>query len=58
MEVCVMRPCGRFVVACAGLEAAVQDADEAIAELAEGGVVADLAGTLLVVVAAGARRDV
>jgi hypothetical protein len=27
-----------------GLEAAVQDADEAIAELAEGGVVADASG--------------
>jgi hypothetical protein len=38
-----------------GLEAAVQDADEAVAELAERGVVADAAGAELVVV--GAVKD-
>ena len=46
-------PGGRFVVAGAGFEAAVQDADEAVAELAEGGVVAEAAGASLVVVGAG-----
>jgi hypothetical protein len=47
-------PGGVFVVDGAGFEAAVQDADEAVAELAERGVVADAAGTELVVVGAGA----
>jgi hypothetical protein len=41
-----------------GLEAAVEDADEAVAELAEGGLVADAAGSVIrsepVVVGAGA----
>jgi hypothetical protein len=46
-------PGGRFVVAGTGFQAAVQDADEAVAELAEGGVVAEAAGALLVVVGAG-----
>ena len=50
---CVVRPGGRLVVEGAGLEAAVEDADEPVAELAQGGVVVELAGSLLVVVAAG-----
>jgi hypothetical protein len=54
MGVGVLRPGGRFVVVGAGFEAAVEDADEAVPELAEGGVVAGLAGSLFVVVAAGA----
>ena len=44
---------GCFVVAGAGFEAAVQDADEAVAELAECGVVAQAVGALPVVVRAG-----
>ena len=50
-----MGPGGCFVVAGVGLEAAVQDADEAVAELAEGGLVADAAFAQGVVVGAGAR---
>src|ERR1700738_3733689 len=46
-------PGGCFVVAGAGFQAAMQDADEAVAELAECGVVAEAAGALLVVVGAG-----
>jgi hypothetical protein len=46
-------PGGCLVIAGAGFQAAVQGADEAVAELAEGGVVAESAGALLVVVAAG-----
>jgi hypothetical protein len=38
------------------LEAAVQYADEAVGELAQGGGVAGAAGSLVVVVGAGARR--
>ncbi|MGN9919462.1 hypothetical protein [Micromonospora palomenae] len=34
----------------------MEDADEAVAELAQCGVVADAAGALLVVVGAGVRR--
>ncbi len=34
----VMRPRGRLVVEGAGLEAAVQDADEPVGQLAQGGV--------------------
>lgn len=52
----VVRPGGCFVIAGAGLEAAVEDADEAVAELAQGWVVAGLAGTLLVVVVASPGR--
>src|SRR6202161_3178449 len=48
-------PGGCFVVAGAGFDAAVDDADEAVAELAERGVVAEPAGTLPVVVGAGSR---
>ena len=43
-----------FVVGGSGFEAAVQDADEAAGELAQGGLVVDVAGAELVVVAAGA----
>jgi hypothetical protein len=50
----VVGPCGVFVVRGAGLEAAVQDPDEAVTELAERGAVTDAAGALLVVVGAGA----
>jgi hypothetical protein len=49
-------PCGRFAVVGAGFQAAVQDADEAVADLAERGVVAEAAGALLVVVGAGSGR--
>jgi hypothetical protein len=45
------------VVAGAGFQAPVEDADEAVAELAERGVVAESAGALLVVVGAGAGRS-
>src|SRR2546421_5191596 len=54
----VMRPCGRLVVGGAGLEASVQDADEAVGELAQRGVVGGSAGALPVVVGAGAGRGV
>src|SRR6185437_15205197 len=46
----VVGPGGGLVVEGAGLEAAVQDADQAVAELAQGGVVADAAGAQGVVV--------
>ena len=49
----VVGPGGVFVVGGAGRGAAVQDADQAVAELAQGGAVADPAPTELVVVAAG-----
>src|SRR5207249_7623486 len=49
---CVLRPGGRLVVEGAGFEAAVQDADEPVGELAQGGVVAGAAGALVVVVGA------
>ena len=42
----VMRPGGRLVVQRAGFEASVQDADEPVGELAQGGVVAAAAGSL------------
>ncbi|MCA2229422.1 helix-turn-helix domain-containing protein [Nonomuraea aurantiaca] len=48
---------GCSVVEGAGLEAAVQDADEAVGDLAWGGVVVGVAGALLVVAGAGAGRD-
>jgi hypothetical protein len=50
----MVRPGGGLVVGAAGLEAAVQDADQAAAELAQRCVVADAAGSQLVVVGAGA----
>ena len=49
---CVLRPGGRLVVAGAGLEAAVQDADEPVGELAQGGIVPGAAGALEIVVGA------
>ncbi|WP_218136443.1 hypothetical protein [Nonomuraea jiangxiensis] len=39
-----VRPSGCLVVVGSGFEASVQDADEAVADLAEGGVVFDVAG--------------
>jgi hypothetical protein len=53
----MMRPCGR-VVAGAGLEPAVQDADDSVGELAQGGVVIGASGFELVVIGTGARRSV
>jgi hypothetical protein len=44
-----VRPCGRFVVAGTGFEAAVQDADESVGELAQRGMVFGAAGFELVV---------
>src|SRR5258706_659500 len=52
----VVGPGGRLVVGGAGFEASVEDADEAVGELAQGGVVAGAGGALPVVVGAGARR--
>src|SRR6266702_6831410 len=49
---CVLRPGGRLVVEGAGLEASMLDADEAVGELAQGGVVLGAAGALVVVVGA------
>ena len=46
-------PGGVLVVEGAGFEAAVEDADEAVGQLAQGGVVALAAGAELVVVGAG-----
>src|SRR5213592_3182318 len=54
----VVGPRGVFVVVRAGLEAAVQDADEPVGELAQRGVVVKSAGALLVVVSACAGRGV
>src|SRR5258708_32271845 len=51
-----MRPGSRFVIEGAGFEAAVQDADQAVGELAEGGVAVGAAGSLFVVVGAGSGR--
>jgi hypothetical protein len=53
----VMGPRGCFVVDGAGLEAAVQDPDEPVGDLAQCAVVAGVSGTLLVVVGAGTGRD-
>src|SRR5271170_5494700 len=50
----VMRPRSRFVVEGAGFEAAVQEADQPVGELSEGGVVVGAAGSLLVVAGASA----
>src|SRR5215472_6147576 len=50
-------PGGGFVVEAAGLQAAVQDADEPIGELAQCGLVTDLAGSERVVVGACAGRS-
>src|SRR5665811_856790 len=53
----VLVPGSGLVVAGAGFEAAVQDADQTVAELAQGGVVADVAVPQRVVVGAGSRRS-
>src|SRR5674476_1382063 len=53
----VLVPGGGLVVAGAGFEAAVQDSDETVAELAQGCVVADVAVPQRVVVGAGSRRS-
>ncbi len=53
-----MRPCGRFVVAGTGLEAAVQDAHEPVGELPQRGIVFGAPGFELVVVGTSARRGV
>lgn len=44
----VIRPGDRFVLGRAGLEAAVEDADGSVGELAQGGVVAGAAGAVVV----------
>jgi hypothetical protein len=49
----VVAPGGVFVVAGVGLQAAVEDADESVGDLPEGGVVADPAVAELVVVGLG-----
>src|SRR6266496_2545932 len=49
----VLRPGGLLVVEGAGLQAAVQDPDEPVGELAQRGPVAKAAGALPVVVGAG-----
>jgi len=45
----VMRPGGRLVVGCAGLQASVQDADEPVGELVQRGVVVGTTAALAVV---------
>ena len=50
---CVVCPGCVFVVAGSRFEAAVEDADEAVGELAEGGLVADVAAAELLVVGLG-----
>src|SRR5260370_7142010 len=57
MDVFLLGPGGCLVVGGAGLEAAVEDADEAVGELAEGGVVLGAAVAFGVVEGAGAGRD-
>src|SRR5260370_1466775 len=56
MDVFLLGPGGCLVVGGAGLEAAVEDADEAVGELAEGGVVLGAAVAFGVVEGAGAGR--
>jgi hypothetical protein len=51
----VVIPGGGLGVVGAGLEAAVQDSDQSVPELAQRAVVADAAGALQVVVGPGAR---
>lgn len=51
----VMRPRGGFVLVGAGLEAPVQDADEPVRQLPQGGTVIETAVSLFVVVGAGTR---
>jgi hypothetical protein len=50
----VVCPSGGFVVAGVRLQAAAEDADEAVAELTQGGLVADAAGAHRGVVGSGA----
>jgi hypothetical protein len=50
----VVAPGGVFVVGVAGLQTAVQDADEAVCELPQGGLVADVAAAQCLVVRGGA----
>ena len=57
-EVLPVGPGGCLVVEGAGLQASVQDADEAVGEPAQGVVVLDAAGAELVVEGAGAGRGV
>jgi hypothetical protein len=54
----VLRPGGGLVVERAGFEAAVQDADELVGELAQRGPVTGPAGPQLVVVGTGAGRGI
>jgi hypothetical protein len=49
-------PCGCFVVLAAGLDASVQDAGEAAGDPAQCVIVADVAGSELVIAGAGAGR--
>src|SRR5258708_38545488 len=56
-RVFVVRPGGCLVVEGAGFEASVQDADEPVGDLAQGGVVFGAAGALGVVQGPGAGRD-
>ena len=51
----VVVPGGVLVVARSGLEAAVQDADQPVGQLPQGGMVPDVPGSHGVVVDAGAR---
>src|SRR6266567_5493328 len=53
-----VRPCGRFVVEGARLQASVQDADEPVRQPAQGVVVLDAAVAEAVVVGTGAGRGV
>ena len=52
----VLRPGGCLVVEGPGFEAAVQDADEAVGELAQRGVVLYPAGAELIVIGVCSRR--
>src|SRR5262245_12836686 len=56
LVLCVVGPRGVLVIERAGFQAAVQDADQAVAELAERGVVSRAAGAELVVVGPCAGR--
>src|ERR1039457_626436 len=56
MDVFLLGPGGCLVVGGAGLEASVEDSDEAVGELAEGGVVLGAAVAFGVVEGAGAGR--
>src|SRR2546430_2298083 len=54
---CVLRPGGGLVVEGAGLEAAVQNADEPVDELTQNKVMLSAAGALEVVVSACSKGD-